>query len=99
MAPAPTISVEASTWTNGESSIRRLYAVAECTRTGLHGGNRLASNSLIEAVAYADAAARHASGTHQRLPLARRRARMERRGTPTPRRWYSSHRAREEGTR
>lgn len=55
---------------NGSSSINRLYAAGECACTGLHGANRLASNSLIEAVVYADASAKHAlsvvkSFTHQ----------------------------------
>ena len=54
---------------NGESSIKRLYALGECSCTGLHGGNRLASNSLIEAVVYADAAARHAVGELPHLGL------------------------------
>ncbi|MFL5740929.1 MAG: L-aspartate oxidase [Flavisolibacter sp.] len=52
----------------GRSSVRYLYACGECASTGLHGANRLASNSLLEAMVFAHRCYVDAVSTMEQLP-------------------------------
>ena len=60
---------------NGLSDLENLYAVGEVTYSGLHGANRMASNSLLECLVFSTATAQHIAESIQpgnRFPLLER---------------------------
>src|SRR5690606_37320315 len=54
---------------NGQTDVDQLYAIGETSFTGLHGANRMASNSLLECIVYGRAASRHILQQWDSAPL------------------------------
>jgi L-aspartate oxidase len=65
---------------DGRASVAGLFAAGECARTGVHGANRLASNSLLEAAAFGRRAASAAVATSPITGPAQSRGHVWRRG-------------------
>lgn len=52
----------------GQTDLKGLYAIGETAHTGLHGANRMASNSILECLVFAEAAAEHISAADLKSP-------------------------------
>lgn len=80
----------------GRSSIKRLYCCGEVAQTGLHGANRLASNSLLEALVFADRCFRDLKLNVENLVIKDEIPDWKTEGTTEPKEWVLINHNREE---
>lgn len=69
---------------DGGTSIKYLYTCGECSSTGLHGANRLASNSLLEAIVFAHRCAEDAINVFEQTEFKTNIPDWNAEGTSTP---------------
>lgn len=81
---------------HGRTSIGRLFASGEVAYTGLHGANRLASNSLLEALVFSDRAAKVAIEESRRHEINEHVPNWDASGTEHPQEWVLVSHNREE---
>ncbi|MBS4537623.1 L-aspartate oxidase [Clostridium sp. D2Q-11] len=55
----------------GKTNVKGIYACGECANTGVHGANRLASNSLLECIVFGMKVANHLNLNFNRVPLSK----------------------------